>query len=146
MYESGDLTAKILREMFQCEFFEDGTKEREGDIMFNWCNFLDEAEKGLVPSTDCIDIGITDVQNDQKIAIKLEDSLFFASGSKFLPPLSLGKRKIVFLHDCSDFGHRITSSTCTLKIMIPVTGRYFGESFTENMIQDIIEAPGFGTV
>lgn len=148
VYESGHLTAKILREMFQCEFSEDGTVERqqEGDIMFNWCNFLDEAEKGLVPSTDRIDIGITDIQSNSKIVIKLEDILFFASGSKFLPPLSLGKGKIVFLHDCSDFGRRITSSTCTLKIVIPVTERYFGESFTENMIQDIIEASGFGTV
>lgn len=65
MYDRGHLTSSIMRDLFQCRFSEEGTPEqsKESDVMFNWCNFLDEAEKGFVPKADQLDFGLCEVKS-----------------------------------------------------------------------------------
>ena len=148
MYDRSHLTSSIMRDLFQCRYSEEGTPERgrESDVMFNWCNFLDEAEKGLIPEATNLDFGLCEVNCSGEVCIKLEDVLFFATGSRFLPPVSMGKGTIEFMHGCKALGRRVQVSTCSLKLTIPVTERYSGNNFTANIVQDIIESPGFGTV
>lgn len=109
-------------------------------------HFLDEAEKSLVPKADQLDFGLSEVASSTELCIKLEDVLFFATGSRFLPPVSLGKGTIEFMHGCKALGRRVQVSTCSLKLTFRVTNRYSGNDFTANIIEDIIESPGFGTV
>eukprot|EP00112_Aurelia_sp_Birch-Aquarium-sp1_P020429 Seg527.2 transcript_id=Seg527.2/GoldUCD/mRNA.D3Y31 product="G2/M phase-specific E3 ubiquitin-protein ligase" protein_id=Seg527.2/GoldUCD/D3Y31 len=148
MYDRGHLTSRIMRNPFQCSFSEEGTPERseESDLIFNWCNFLDEAEKCLVLKADQLDFGLSEVASSTELCRKLEDVLFFATGSRFLLPVSLGKGTIEFMHGCKALGRRVQVSTCSLKLTFPVTNRYSGNDFTANITEDIIESPGFGTV
>ncbi len=148
VYKAGHLTASMLRNLFQSKFSEEGSAKRskESDIIFNWCNFLDEAERGLVTEINKLDFGVDESQSNKRLLIQLEDVLFFATGSKFIPPLSMGRGTIDFMHDCDSFGRRVQVSTCSLRLTFPVTNRYTSDSFSNNIIEDIVESPGFGQV
>lgn len=145
VYEISHLTSKAIQEMFQAEYTKNPSEEQqkaEQDIVYNWCNFLDELEQGMVPTAKKTDF-LAMSEEIRIIHMKLEDVLFFLTGSKFLPPLSLGKGKLTF---CSEQKKRVTVSTCTLKVTFPLDERYKGENFTANIIEDIIASPGFGSV
>lgn len=122
-------------------------EEVEEDIMYNLHNFIDEVGFGRVrqiKSFDLINVEDGIVDNEEMLERKftLEDLSVFLTGSRF--PSS--KVKVLFNHDQS-FSGRVTVSTCQLQMVFPVTERYTdGNNFSKNLLEDIINSPGFGNV
>ena len=77
------LTSKMLQKILkEVKHGEQEEKRKEQDI-YNWISILDEIESGVVK--EFIQINITSgVEKEQNVKIKLEDVLFFLTGSKFL--------------------------------------------------------------
>ena len=78
------LTSKMLQKILkEVKYSEQEEKRKEQDIIYNWINILDEIESGVVKEFIQIDI-TSGVEKEQNVKIKLEDVLFFLTGSKFL--------------------------------------------------------------
>ena len=78
-------TSKMLQEISKEVKYRECEKKRkiEQDIIYNWINILDEVESGVVKEFIQIDI-MSGIEKDRNVKIKLEDVLFFLTGSKFL--------------------------------------------------------------
>ena len=78
-------TSKMLQEISKEVKYRECEEKRkiEQDIIYNWINFLDEVESGDVKEFIQIDI-MSGIEKDRNVKIKLEDVLFFLTGSKFL--------------------------------------------------------------
>ena len=145
VYDSKHLTARKIQDMFRIVYSDDEEKKkREQDVAYNWCNFLDELELHAVKEVRVSDF-LAEEDEEKSLSMKLEDVLFFLTGSKFLPSISIGSGRIIFDHD-SDQERRISVSTCALKLTFPICERYMSEEFTTNIMDDIISSPGFGMV
>jgi len=73
--------------------------------------------------------------------VSLRDVSMFLTGSPYVSKTdSIG---VYFQHD--KIG-RMTISTCNLEIYIPVSATYTGDNFSNNIVFDIINSPGFGCV
>ena len=70
-----------------------------------------------------------------------EGLLFFLTGSRYLPTVGTITGKLNFKHQNIKEGDRVTVSTCAYGILFPVTQRYTGEHFTENIVDDILNYP-----
>lgn len=144
IYDAKHLTARKIQDIFRIVYSEDEDKKgREQDVAYNWCNFLDELEQHAVEEVKVSDF-LAD-EGEKSLSMKLEDVLFFLTGSKFLPSVRMGTGRIIFDHDSLQ-ERRISVSTCALKIIFPICERYTNEEFTKNIMEDIISAPGFGMV
>ena len=75
-----------------------------------------------------------------------EDLLVFLKGSRYLPTVGTITGKLNFKHQNIKEGEQITVSTCAYSLLFPVTQRYTDEDFTENIVDDILNSPGFGKV
>ena len=91
------LTSKMLQKILkEVKHGEQEEKRKEQDIIYNWINILDEIESGVVK--EFIQINITSgVEKEQNVKIKLEDVLFFLTGSEFLSS-NISDRTISFNH------------------------------------------------
>ena len=137
------LTSKILQKIFkEVKYSECEEKWKiEQDIIYNWINILDEVESGIVK--EFIQIDITSVvEKEGNVKIKFEDVLFFLTGSNFLS-CNNSNGNILFNHQTGE-GRQIKTETCLYSIEFPVSRRYCGDNSSRNLIEDIIESPGFG--
>ena len=96
------LTSKMLQEIFKevkynkCE----EKRKKEQGIIYNWINILDEVESDVV--NEFIQTDITrGVEKERNVKIKLEDVLFFLTGSKFLSS-NISNRTILFNHQTEE--------------------------------------------
>ena len=144
VYNSNAITAELIKNMFQVKFCSDKEsplRASEEDVIFQWINFLEEVESGSVPAVEIHEMDGS-VKN---MKVTLEHVLKFLCGCKFVPVGGLGKKgDINFVHNCGE--RRLSVSTCWLSITFPVNERYSSDSFSQNMVEDIIESPGFGNV
>ena len=137
------LTSKMLQESFkEVKYSECEEKQKiEQDIIYNWINILDEVESGVVKEFIQIDI-TAGVEKERNVKIKLEDVLFFLTGSKILSSnISNGT---ILLNPQTEEGTQIKIGTCLNSIEFPVSRRYCGDDFSRNFIEDIIQSLGFG--
>ena len=137
------LTSKILQKIFkEVKYSECEEKWKiEQDIIYNWINILDEVESGVVK--EFIQIDITSVvEKEWNVKIKFEYVLFFLTGSNFLSS-NISNGNILFNHQTEE-GRQIKTETCLYSFEFPVSRRYCGDNSSQNLIEDIIESPGFG--
>ena len=75
-------TSKMLQEIFKEVKYNECEEKRkkEQDIIYSWISVLDEVESGLANKFIQIDI-MTGVEKEGNVKIKLEDVLFFLTGS-----------------------------------------------------------------
>ena len=137
------LTSNMLQDIFKevkCSEREEKRKI-EQHIIYNWINILDEVESGV--AKESIQIEITSgVEKERNVKIKIEDVLFFLTGSKFLSS-NISTGTILFNHQTEEV-RRIKIGTCLYSIEFPVSRRYHGHDFSKNFIEDITQSPGFG--
>ena len=145
LYQS--LSSEVVKSMLTAVHSTEKFKmEAEEDVLFYLFNFIDEVGFGKVEKIKYNDIIVIDDEftSNETMSEKqfsLEDLLFFLTGSKFP---SSSRIEVLFNHDSS---RRLFVSTCMLQITFPVSKRYTdGENFTQNFLEDIFNAPGFGTV
>ena len=112
----------------------------EQDI-YNWINILDEVESGILKKFIQTDI-TSAVEKERNVKIKLEDVLFFLTGSKFLSS-NISSGTILFNYRTEE-GRRIKIGTSLYSIESPVSRPYCGDNFSRNFAEDIIQSPGFG--
>ena len=138
-------TSKMLQEISKEVKYRECEEKRkiEQDIIYNWISILDEVESGDVKEFIQIDI-MSGIEKDRNVKIKLEDVLFFLTGSKFLSS-NISNGTILF-KDQTEEGRRIKIGTSLYSIEIPVSRGYCGNDFSRNFIEDIIQSPGFGKI
>lgn len=114
----------------------------EEDIIYNFHNFIDEIDQGILPGIKIytlIDLEDgNEVQNFKKL--KMTDLLMYLTGSKYVSS-SLKCITVYFNHSTS--GHALTT-TCDPSIRFPVVSRYTGDEFSAHMKEDIFNSIGFG--
>ena len=81
---------------------------------------------------------------EKEVTLDFEDLLFFLTGSRYLPTVGTITGKLNFKHQNIKEGERLTMSTCAYGLLFPVTQRYTGKHFTENIVDDIFISPGLG--
>ena len=74
--------------------------------------------------------------------IKLDDVLFFLTGSKFLSS-NFSNGTILFNHQTEE-ERQVEIGTCLYSIEFSVNRRYCGDDFRRNFIEDVIQSPRFG--
>lgn len=140
------LNAEKLKELFlPLHSTEEIKYNLEEDIVFNWLNFLDEIDNSAVKAKaftlEHLESGITNENQKVEKTITISDVIRFVTGARFL---SKQQQRITIQFDHCNSG-RMTTSTCNDKITIPVTNRYTdGKLFTNNIVADIFNSPGFG--
>ena len=82
----------------------------------------------------------------KEVTLDFEDLLVFLAGSRYLPTVGTITGKLNCKHQNIKEGVRVTVSTCAYGLLFPVTQRYIDEHFTENIVDDILNYPGFGKV
>ena len=77
-------TSEMLQEIFKEVKYNECEEKRkkEQDIIYSWISVLDEVESGLANKFIQIDI-MTGVEKEGNVKIKLEDVLFFLTGSSW---------------------------------------------------------------
>ena len=145
---------KVSSDEVKCLFspqFTKGNVEKssyEQDIVFNLKNLVDEISCGAVKSFKSFSLsdvenGVTKDADKKERTITLEDLLMFMTGSCVISR-NQTKIKIIFSHVANC---RVVAKICTDEICFPVNERYIDDNFfTKNMIEDIINSPGFGVV
>ena len=118
-------------------------KQKEKNIAYNWCNFLDEIECCMIETKPFISVH---GEAEKKVTLDFEDLLFFLTGSWYLPTVGTITGKLNFQHQNIKEGERVTVCSCAYCLLFPVTQRYTGEHFTENVVDNILNSPGFGKV
>ena len=83
---------------------------------------------------------------EKGITLDFENLLFFLTGSWYLSTVGTITGKLNFKHENMKEGERVTVSTCAYGLLFPVTQRYTCEQFTENIVDDILNSPGFRKV
>ena len=83
---------------------------------------------------------------EKEVTLDFEDLLVFLTRSRYLPIVGTITGKLNFKRQNIKEGERVTVSTCAYGLLFPVTQRYTGEHFTENIVDDILNSPGFGKV
>ena len=144
VYDPSSVTSKLFQDIYTYQYSSENSDERklEEDIVYSWCNFLDEAAGSLLPDASFIDI-YGEKYEEKKCVVTLPDVLYFLTGSRFPPIGGLAKGRIKFEHCGKNSGKRATVSTCFLTLEIPVSDRYT-EKFNKSIVEDILESPGFG--
>ena len=122
---------------------DENLKQKEKNIAYNWCNFLDEIECCMVERRTAINVH---GGAEKEATLDFEELLVFLTGSRYLPTVWTITRKLNYKHQNIKEGERVTVSTCAYGILFPVTQRYTSEHFTENILDDILNSPGFGKV
>ena len=116
-------------------------QKKEQGIIYNWINILDEVESDVVNEFIQIDI-TTGVEKERNVKIKLEDVLFFLTGSKFLSS-NISNGTILFNHETEE-GRRIKIRTCLYSIEFPVNRQYCGDGIRTRIgflfvLKDLLE-------
>ena len=83
---------------------------------------------------------------EKEVTLDFEHLLVFLTGSRYLPAVGTITEKLNFKHQNIKEEERVTVSTCAYGLLFPVTQRYTGEHFTENIVDDILDSPRFGKV
>eukprot|EP00794_Sanderia_malayensis_P010666 gene10666-11795_t len=138
------VTAEMIKEMYVIQYDADVNSEhrqKEEDIIFWWYQFLDELEIGQAQELEVFDLSSSD---KKAVKLTLLDVFRFLTGAKYLPSINIIKQKgkITFIHDCP--GRRLSTSTCLFLLKFPVNERYCSELFSSNVVEDIMQSPGFG--
>ena len=144
-YDETLLTAEKFKSMFSYESSKTKEKaELEEDVLFNWNNFIDEVGnknvKYVAFSLEDVENGVVDESKKKERTLVLSDILMFLTGSRYS-----FHQKIRLCFDHLAQG-RVLVSTCTLEITFPMLERYTSSTFSDNIIQDIVNSPGFGFV
>ena len=137
------LTSKMLQEIFKEVKYSKCEEKRkiEQTIIYDLINVLDEVESRVVKEFIQTDI-TSGLEKERNVKIKLEDVLFFLTGSKFLSS-NISSGTILFNHQTEE-GRRIKIGTSLYSIEFPVSRPYCGDNFSRNFTEDIIQSPGFG--
>ena len=83
---------------------------------------------------------------EKEVILDFQDLFFFLTGSRYLPTVGTITEKLNFKHQNIKEEGRVTLSTCAYGLLFPVTQSYTGKHFTENIVDDILNSPGFGKV
>ena len=83
---------------------------------------------------------------EKEVTLDFEDLLFFLTGLWYLPTVGTITGKLNFQHQNIKEGEWVTVCSCAYGLLFPVTQRYTGEHFTENIVDNILNSPGFGKV
>ena len=87
---------------------------------------------------------VISVQGGEKeVTLDFEDLLVFLIGSQCLRTVGTITGKLNFKHQNIKKGERVTVSTCAYGLLFQ---KYTGEHFTENIVDDILNSPGFGKI
>ena len=149
MFDENVMNSENVKTLFVPHFSKDEKfVSVEEDIIFNFFNFLDEVGNGKIKGVQTIDLtsmednlcGV-DLKNVEKV-IKLPDVLQFLTGYRHCSRFTL-KIDIFFQHNKKG---RLSVNTCNYEFHIPVNSRYSGTDFTNNIVHDILNSPGFGQV
>ena len=137
------LTSKMLQEIFKEVKYSKCEEKRkiEQTIIYDLINVLDEVESRVVKEFIQTDI-TSGLEKERNVKIKLEDVLFFLTGSKFLSS-NISSGTILFNYRTEE-GRRIKIGTSLYSIESPVSRPYCGDNFSRNFAEDIIQSPGFG--
>ena len=146
IYSRCPITSKYLQDLYTFEFTvtpDENLKQKEKNIAYNWRNFLDEIECCMVETKTVISVH---GEAKKEVTLDFEDLLFFLTGSWYLPTVGTITGKLNFQHQNIKEGERVTVCSCAYCLLFPVTQRYTGEHFTENIVDNILNFPGFGKV
>ena len=84
-------------------------KQKEKNIAYNWCNFLDEIECCMIERKTFISVH---GEAEKKVTLDFEDLLFFLTGSWYLVTVGAITGKLNFKHQNIKEGEWVTVSTC----------------------------------
>ena len=146
IYSTCPITSKYLQNLYTFEFTvtrDENLKQKEKNIVYNRCNFLDDIECCMVERKTVTSLH---EEAEKEVTLDFEDLLVFLTGSRYLPTVGTITRKLNFKHQNIKEGERVTVSTCAYGLSFPTTQGYTGEHFTENIVDDILNSPGFGKV
>ena len=146
IYSPCPITSKYLQDLYTFEFTvtrDEILKQKEKNIAYNWCNFLDEIECCMVERKTVISVH---GEAKKEVTLDFEDLLFFLTGSWYLVTVGAITGKLNFKHQNIKERERVTVSTCAYGLLFPVTRKYTGEHFMENIVDGILNSPGFGKV
>ena len=118
-------------------------KQKEKNIAYNWCNFLDEIECCIVEKKTAISVH---GEAEKEVTLDFENLLFFLTGSRYLSTVGTITGKLNFKHQNIKEEERLAVSTGAYSLLFPVTQRYTSEHFMENIVDDILRSPRFGKV
>ena len=81
---------------------------------------------------------------EKEVTLDFGDLLVSLKVSRYLPTVGTITGKLNFKHQNTKEGERVTVSTCAYGLLFPVTQRYTGDHFMGNIVDGILNSPGFG--
>lgn len=148
MYDENLVDVEKVKKLFEPHFSNNTVDAAlEEDIVFNLYNFLEEIAHGKVKSVDAftltlVEDGCTDESKKVEKDVKISDVIQFFTGYRYYNTLS----KKIDVHFKHGQKGRIVVNTCNYLAFFPVSEMYTGKNFTNNIVSDIINSPGFGHV
>ena len=112
-----------MQEFYTFEFIvtrDENLKQKEKNIAYNSCNFIDEIQCCMVERKTVISVH---GEAKKEVTLDFEDLLFFLTGSRYLPTVGTITGKLNFKHQNIKEGERVTVSTCAYSLLVPVTQR-----------------------
>ena len=134
IYSTCPITSKYLQNLYTFEFTvtrDENLKQKEKNIVYNRCNFLDDIECCMVERKTVTSLH---EEAEKEVTLDFEDLLVFLTGSRYLPTVGTITGKLNFKHQNIKEGERVTVGTCAYGLLFPVTQRYTSEHFTENIV------------
>ena len=126
-----------MQDLYTFEFTvtrDENLKQKEKNIAYNSCNFIDEIQCCMVERKTVISVH---GEAKKEVTLDFEDLLFFLTGSRYLPTVGTITGKLSFKNQNIKEGERVTVSTCAYGLLFPVTRKYTGKHFMENIVDDI---------
>ena len=97
---------------------DENLKQKEKNIAYNSCNFIDEIQCCMVERKTVISVH---GEAKKEVTLDFEDLLFFLTGSRYLPTVGTITGKLSFKHQNIKEGEQVTVSTCAYGLLFPVT-------------------------
>ena len=99
---------------------DENLKQKEKNIAYNWCNFLDEIECCILEGKTAISVH---GEAEKEVTLDFENLLFFLTGSRYLSTVGTITGKLNFKHQNIKEEERVAVSTGAYSFLFPVTQR-----------------------
>ena len=143
--KESEISLELLDNLFVADLSSKGSNKRaaEGDILYNWSNFLVRVHNGKVLSQTSISL---DDDTFTEVTLNLKDVLMFMTGSYHLTVLENGNKPSIDFDHTAQVGARVRANTCGPVLTFPVSPRYSCslDTFCNSLAEDIVGSPGFG--